>query len=136
MARIMGLDYGIKRCGIAATDTLQISVNPIGTVETKTLLDFFKEYLGKEDVEKLVIGLPTHKDGSFTYLKENIDTFVAKISKEYPDLSIDFEDETLTSVTAKEIILQSGVKKSKRRDKSLVDKISAVLILQRYLGHI
>ena len=135
MGRIVGLDYGLKKCGLAATDALQIIVNAIGTIETAELFTFFKNYMKEEDVEKLVIGLPKHKDGSFTYLKKNIDTFVAKIEKAFPQLEIDFEDERMTSIQAKEIILQSGIKKSKRRDKTLVDKISAVLILQRYLGH-
>ena len=94
-----------------------------------------QNYLELEDVEKLVIGLPKHRDGSFTYLKQNIDTFVDKLKNTYPLLNIDFEDERMTSIEAKAIILKSGVKKSKRRDKTLVDKISAVLILQRYLGH-
>jgi putative Holliday junction resolvase len=135
MGRILGLDFGVKRCGLASTDILQIIVNPIQTVETKDIFIFFKKYLEEEDVDKLVIGLPTHKDGSDTYLKKNIDIFVSKIEKDYPFLEIDFEDESMTSVLAKEIILKSGIRKSKRRDKSLVDKVSAVLILQRYLGH-
>ena len=136
MGRIVSLDYGIKKCGIAATDVLQIIANPLGTVETQNLMEYLEDYLKSEDVEKLVIGIPKHRDGSFTYLKENIDNFVAKLKKKYPELEIDFQDETLTSMEAKEIILKSGIRKSKRRDKTLVDKISAVLILQRYLGHI
>jgi len=135
MGRILGLDYGAKKCGIAATDILQLIVNGVGTVETRDLFSFLKNYMENEDVDKLVIGHPKHKDGTDTYLKKNIDTFVAKIAKAYPLLKIDFEDERMTSVEAKEIIFRSGIKKSKRRDKSLVDKVSAVLILQRYLGH-
>lgn len=135
MARIIGLDYGSKKCGIAATDILQIIVNSVGTVDTKEIFNFFKTYMANEDVEKIVIGHPKHKDGTDTYLKKDIDIFAAKISETYPLLEIDFEDERMTSVQAKEIILKSGIKKSKRRDKTLVDKVSAVLILQRYLGH-
>lgn len=135
MGRIVGLDFGTKRCGLAATDILQIIVNPIRTIETKDIFEFFKNYLEEEEVDKLVIGLPKHKDGSDTYLKKNIDIFVSKMVKDYPQLEIDFEDESMTSVLAKEIILKSGIRKSKRRDKTLVDKVSAVLILQRYLGH-
>ncbi len=135
MGRIMGLDYGVKKCGLASTDILQLIVSAIGTVETKEIYSFFKNYMENEDVEKIVIGLPKHRDGTDTYLKQNIDTFVAKMEKEYPKLVIDFENERMTSVQAKEIILKSGIKKSKRRDKTLVDKVSAVLILQRYLGH-
>jgi putative Holliday junction resolvase len=135
MDRIIGLDFGAKKCGIAATDGLQIIVNAVGTIETTKLYAFFKNYMNEEDVEKLVIGLPKHKDGSDTYLKKNIDTFVAQMEKDYPQLVIDFVDERMTSVQARDIILKSGIKKTKRRDKTLVDKVSAVLILQRYLGH-
>lgn len=135
MSRIVGLDFGTKKCGLAATDMLQIIVNPIGTIKTEEIHAFFKNYFKEEEVEKLVVGLPKHKDGTDTYLKKNIDIFVAKIKEDYPLLEIDFEDERMTSIEAKEIILKSGIKKSKRRDKTLVDKISAVLILQRYLGH-
>ena len=135
MGRIVGLDFGTKKCGLAATDTLQIIVSAIGTVETKEIFTFFKKYFSEEVVDKLVIGHPKHKDGSDTFLKKNIDIFADKIKKDYPSLEIDFEDERMTSVQAKEIILKSGIRKSKRRDKTLIDKVSAVLILQRYLGH-
>ena len=135
MARIVGLDFGTKKCGLAATDILQLIVNPIGTIETEKIFMFFKDYMENEEVEKLVIGLPKHKDGTETFLKKNIDLFVSKIKTDFPTLEIDFEDERMTSILEKEIILKSGIKKSKRRDKSLVDKISAVLILQKYLGH-
>jgi len=136
MGRIVGLDYGSKKCGLAATDVLQIIVNAIDTVATSELHDFFDKYMYSEEVDKLVVGIPKHKDGSDTYLRKDIDKFVEILSKKYPELIIDYEDETLTSVQAKEIIFQSGIKKSKRRDKTLIDKVSAVLILQRYLGHI
>jgi len=135
MGRIVGLDFGTKKCGVAATDILQIAVNSIGTFETKNIFSFFEKYIAQEEVDKLVIGLPKHKDGTYTFLKKDIDIFVVKINKGFPKLEIDFEDERMTSVLAKEIILKSGIKKSKRRDKTLVDKVSAVLILQRYLGH-
>ena len=135
MGRILGLDFGMKKCGLAATDNLQIIVSAIGTVETNELFAFLKNYLKEENVDKLVIGHPKHKDGSDTFLMKNINIFVDKIKQEYPNLELDFEDERMTSVQAKDIILKSGIKKSKRRDKTLVDKISAVLILQRYLGH-
>lgn len=136
MARILGIDYGTKKCGISATDPMQIIVSAIGTLPTSELLEFLKKYIQEEDVEKVVFGKPTHRDGASTYLQEHIDVFVINLSKEFPDVSIDYQDERMTSIEAKSIILQSGIKKSKRRDKTLVDKISAVLILQKYLGHI
>lgn len=136
MGRILSIDYGAKRTGLAVTDPLNIIVSGLDTVETKNLQDFLKSYLTRETVTKIVIGLPTHKDGNFTSLKPKIDELELFISNNYNTIEIDFYDESYTSMEAKIIILQSGVKKSKRRDKSLVDKISAVLILQKYLGHI
>jgi putative Holliday junction resolvase len=136
MARILGIDYGAKRCGIAATDPLQIIVSPISTEATEHILTFLKSYFVQEDVEKVVIGLPTHSDGSFTHLKPNIDNFAAKLKNLYPELEIDFQDESFTSLEAKNIILNSGKKKKARRNKENIDLVSAVLILQRYLKHI
>jgi putative Holliday junction resolvase len=126
----------LKRSGIAVTDPLQIVVNGLDTVETPNLRDFLSSYLQSEDVEKVVIGLPVHTDGSYTSLKEHIDALATFIKQSNPDTHIDFEDESFTSMKAKEVIFQSGVRKKKRRDKKLVDKISAVLILQKYLKHI
>jgi len=136
MGRILGLDYGKKKCGLSTTDPLQIIVTGLDTIQTTDLLSFLTQYCKNEIVDKIVIGKPTHKDGSDTYLVEDINKFVATINKEIPNLEIDFQDENLTSVEARDIIFRSGAKKSKRRDKSLVDKISAVIILQKYLRHI
>ncbi len=136
MARIMGIDFGLKRSGISVTDSLQLIVNGLDTVETKYLLTYLTDYFLKEPVEKIVFGLPIHKDGNFTYLKKDIDLMADQLAKTYPSLAIDFIDESYTSVESKAIILQSGAKKKKRQDKALVDKISAILILQKYLGHI
>jgi putative holliday junction resolvase len=136
MARIMGIDFGLKRTGISATDPLQIIVSGLNTVETKDLRDFFNFYLVSEEVEKIVFGLPTHKDGAFTYLKKDIDEMVVFLKDNFPNIIVDFIDESYSSVQSKSIILQSGAKKKVRQDKALVDKVSAVLILQKYLGHI
>lgn len=136
MARILGIDYGMKKCGVSATDSLQIIVTGIGTFPTSDLLPFLIGYIKEEGVEKVVFGKPTHADGSRTYLQEYIDKFVLQLTQNFPLLTIDYQDERMTSVEAKSIILQSGIRKSKRRDKALVDKISAVLILQKYLGHL
>lgn len=136
MARIICIDYGLKRCGIAVTDPLQIIVSALDTVDNSNLLSFLENYIRNENVEKLVVGLPLHKDGNFTQLKLPIDTFIAQFQKKWPDIATDFADEQFSSVDAKKIILQMGVKQKQRRDKSLTDKISAVIILQRYLNHI
>ncbi len=136
MARILCIDYGIKRCGLAATDPLQIIVSGLDTVPTEKIFSFLENYMLKENVEKIVIGLPVHKDGNFTYLKADIDKFAGEFSKKWLDIAIDFADEQFSSSHAKKIIFDIGVSKKMRQDKALVDKISAVIILQRYLKHI
>jgi len=136
MARILSIDYGRKRCGIAATDPFQIIVSPVDTVPTHGLFDFLVEYIKNEEVEKIVFGRPTHADGNETFLMDDIRSFVKRIEKKYPDIAIDFQDESFTSVEAKNIIMMSGAKKKKRRDKELIDRVSAVIILQKYLKHI
>lgn len=135
MARILGIDFGVKRSGIAATDPFQIIVSALATVETKELRSYLERYLLEEKVEKLVIGLPKHRDGSYTDLKPDIDNFCQWVSLKYPNITIEQIDERFTSFLAKNVILDSGLKKKDRRDKMRLDKISAVLILQRYLGH-
>lgn len=136
MARIVGIDYGKKRTGLSATDPSQIIVSPVDTIDTPKLEEYLTTYFAKEKVEKVVIGLPTHKDGNYTQIKPDIDKFALQIAKIQPGIAIDYIDESFTSVEAKAIILRSGVGKKKRQDKALVDKISAVLILQKYLKHI
>lgn len=136
MARILCIDFGLKRCGIAVTDPYQIIVSGLDTIDTDKLIGFLEQYIRTENVEKVVVGLPVHKDGNFTHIKTDIDKFVAILKDKFSELTIDFGDEQFSSVHAKQIIIDSGVKKQKRRDKALVDKISAVVILQRYLKHI
>ncbi len=136
MARILGLDYGVKRTGISVTDPLQIIVNPLKVIETINLLDFLFFYIEKEDIEKIVIGEPIHRDGTEVYFENDIKTLIKEINKKYPEILIDRQDESFTSSEAKDLLLQMNIKKKKRRDKSILDKMSAVLILQRYLKHI
>ncbi len=136
MARILGLDYGVKRTGIAATDPLQIIVNPLEVVETANLYDFLLSYIEKEDVEKIVIGEQRHRDGKEVYFEKDIKILIKKINEKYPDIQIVRQDESFTSSEAKDLLIQMNMKKKKRQDKSMLDKVSAVLILQRYLKHI
>ena len=136
MGRIMSIDYGLKRSGVAVTDPLQIVVNGLAGIDTKELLSFIVKYMESESVEKIVFGLPLHADGTETYLKEKIDEFIPKIKKLAPEMSFDFQDEFHTSREAVDIMVRAGVKKKDRRDKSKIDQLSAVLILQRYLKHI
>jgi putative holliday junction resolvase len=136
MARIIGIDYGQKRTGIAATDPLQIIVSAIETVETVNLMSFLEKYISTESVEKIVVGRPTHKDGNDTYLVKDIETFVQKGQGFWPSITFDYADEQFSSVEAKQVILARGTKKKQRQDKALVDRVSAVIILQKYLKHI
>ena len=129
----MAIDYGTKRVGLAVTDPLKIIANGLDTVPTSELFEFLEKYLEEEEVDTIVIGEPLHADGNPTQIEPLVQKFVEKIKKRFPEVKIDRQDERYTSVEAKRIILQSGAKKKKRRDKSLVDKISAVLILQEYL---
>jgi len=136
MGRIISIDYGKKRSGVAATDPLQIVVNGLTGLDTKDLLNYIKDYCGKESVEKIVFGLPLHADGTETHLNQDIDKLVIKIQKLFPSMEIDFQDEFFSSRDAIDIMIQAGMKRKDRRDKKKVDQLSAVLILQRYLNHI
>lgn len=126
----------MKRCGLAATDPLQIIVNPLTTVNTTDLMAFLKDYIAQEKVDKLVIGLSVHKDGQETYIMQEVREFENNCRLLWPELPIDYQDESFSSAHAREIIMTSGIGKKKRQDKKLLDKISAVIILQRYLKHI
>jgi putative Holliday junction resolvase len=134
MARVMALDYGQKRCGIATTDPLQIIATPLTTVDTKELMRFFEDYIKNEEVECLVIGEPTHKDGTATPLELPIQKFMEEFSKKFPNIKLVRQDERFTSQMASEAIRFSVKSKKKRQDKALIDKISATIILQEYMG--
>ncbi|HHH53660.1 MAG TPA: Holliday junction resolvase RuvX [Bacteroidetes bacterium] len=136
MGRIIGLDYGIKKTGISVTDPLQIIVNPLTVISTDELLAYLIKYAEGEEIEKIVIGEPKHKDGNPVYFEKDIQLFILKLQKHFPEIEIDRQDEDYTSAEAKELIKKLNLKKKKRQDKTLVDKLSSVLILQRYLKHI
>lgn len=133
MARILGIDFGTKRTGIAVTDPLQIIVNPLTVLSTEDVIAFLQSYCIEEDVCKIVYGMPGEE---YTDVRKALDTFLATLKSAFPDIEIDFQDEHLTSHKAAGIIRESGLRKMQRRDKGLVDKVSAVLILQEYLGHL
>lgn len=133
MGRILAIDYGSKRVGIAVTDPLQIIATGLTTMEYKLAFDFIVNYCEKEKVETIVMGYPLNFDGSKTDSTQGVEDFVKKLEKRLPQMEIILEDERLTSKMAKEAMIAGGLKKMKRRDKSLVDKISATLILQSYL---
>ena len=129
----MGIDYGTKKTGIAVTDSLKIICSGLDTIPTLTLYDFIKKYLETEEVEKIVVGMPLHEDGNPAQIAHLVVGFIRKLRKLYPAIEVVEWDERGSSKAAKEVILMSGTKKSKRRDKSLVDKIAAALILQDYM---
>ena len=136
VGRIMGIDYGKKNCGIAVTDPLQLIVSPLRTVKTTSLISFLEVYFREEEVDKIVFGMPSHFDGSPTYLVKMIQDEVKRVKLKFESLAIDYQNENWSSKQAQEIILKSGLTKKQRQDKTRLDKISAVIILQRYLKHI
>lgn len=129
----MAIDYGTKRTGLAVSDPLQIIASGLDTITTHELLEFLSAYFKEEEVETIVIGEPRHADGNPTKITHFVIGLERKLKKLYPEKRVILQDEAFTSADAKQIILQSGAKKKKRRDKGLVDKISAVLILQEYM---
>ncbi len=133
MARILGIDFGTKRVGIAVTDPLQLIVNPLVVKAPEQVIPFLREYLASEDIELIVCGEPGIEYAS---TRVALDRFVVLLKEAFPGIPVVFQDEHLTSHKASGIILRSGVPKMKRRDKALVDSVSAVLILQEYLGHL
>jgi putative Holliday junction resolvase len=130
----MGIDYGTKRIGIAVTDTMKIIASVLKTVENKEIFDFLAEYLKAEVVECIVIGDPQRSDGSDSPIKKQIDNFAKKIQTKYPEIKVARYNEQYSSQRAEAAIRASGAKKKKRRDKALVDTISAAIILQDYMN--
>ena len=133
MARILAIDYGQKRTGLAVTDNLQMIANGLTTVETKELEKFLMEYLSKEDVSTIVMGKPTQMNGENSENMKRIEPFFNRLKKLFPDKEIVYYDERFTSVLAHQAMLQSGISKKARQNKALVDKISATIILEDYL---
>lgn len=136
MGRLLAIDYGTKRTGIAVSDTLQLIANGLATVSTHTLLDFLKTYFEKEDVECIVVGQPKQMNNEDSENMKHIAPFVKKLQALYPTKKIEYYDERFTSVLAHKAMLDGGLKKKDRQNKALVDEISAVIILQSYMESI
>jgi len=137
LGRILSIDYGKKRTGLAVTDPLQIIAGGLPTIETKDLFDFLSAYVVREGVERIVIGKPTQPDGQPSENLVRVENFVNRWRKVRPEVPIEYYDERFTSVLAHRAILESGVKKKERREnKGLVDEISATIILQDYMNSI
>ena len=133
MARIMAIDYGSKRVGIAVNDNLQIISTGLKTVETKDIFKFLEEYFKKEEVETIVVGEPKHLDNTPAQAEAIILPFVKKLSEKFKDKKIERFDERFTSKMAFQTMIDSGLKKMQRRNKALIDEISAVIILKSYM---
>lgn len=133
MGRILAIDYGKKRCGIAVTDELQIIASGLTTVTTDKIFDFLRGYLEQESVELFIIGEPKQMDNTPSESEALIKPFIIELQKLFPDIEIKRVDERFTSKMASRSMIESGLKKKKRRDKALIDEISATLILQSYL---
>ncbi|MCU0340997.1 MAG: Holliday junction resolvase RuvX [Spirosomaceae bacterium] len=134
MARIVSLDFGTKRTGIAVTDPLQIIATALDTVRTHDLLDFLKKYAQNEPIEAFVVGMPHRLDGSDTNNTPHVKGFIKQLRKTFPEIPVYDHDERFTSNMAMQAMIAGGMKKSDRRDKANVDKISAVIILQSFLS--
>lgn len=134
MSRVLSIDYGRKRTGLAVTDPLQIIANGLTTVATHQLEQFVISYLDKEQVERVVVGLPKQMNGEMSESWRYIEPFLNRLRKLRPELPIELVDERFTSVLAHQVILDSGVGKQRRReDKGMVDEISATIILQQWM---
>lgn len=136
MGRILAIDYGTKRTGIAVTDPLRIIPGGLTTVATHQLMTFLAGYFAKEPVDLIVVGLPTNMNGKESASMRQIRPFVEKFKKQYPDKEVVMFDERFTSVLAQKAILDAGIRKMARRNKALVDEVSATIILESYMNSI
>ena len=133
MGRILAIDFGRKRTGLAVTDVLRITANPLLTIETKDLMNWLTDYFAKEQVDEVVIGHPTQMNGEESESMNYIRPFMGNFKKHFPDKPITMYDERFTSVLAHRAMLAGGMKKKDRQDKAVVDKIAACIILEDYL---
>jgi putative Holliday junction resolvase len=133
MPRILAIDYGLKRVGIAVTDALQMIATPLDTVATSTVLEFIKQYASIETIECFVIGEPKKLDNTEADILPAIQNFADKLQVLFPDILIEWQDERFTSSIARKSLVTSGYKKSQRRDKTLIDKLSANIILTDFM---
>lgn len=131
--RIIAIDYGRKRSGVAVTDVLQLIANGLATVPTHQLLQFIMDYAQKEPVERILVGLPMQMNNEPSENMKYIEPFVRSLRKKLPDIPVEYVDERFTSVLAHQAMREGGLKKKARQDKALVDEISATIILQSYL---
>ena len=134
MPRILSIDYGGKRTGLAVTDPLKIIATGLGTVETPKLMAFLKDYFAKETVELVIIGMPSNWDDSATHATPLVNRFIKEFEKNFPSIPIKTVDERYTSKLASQAMLEMGLKKSQRRNKAMIDEIAATMMLQEWLN--
>jgi putative Holliday junction resolvase len=133
--RILSIDYGGKRTGLAVTDPLKIIATGLTTVETPKLMAFLKDYFSKEPVELVIIGMPVNWDDSATHATPLVQKFIQEFQKNFPSVPIKEVDERFTSKLASQAMVQMGMKKKQRQDKAMIDQIAATIMLQEYLQH-
>lgn len=134
MARIMAIDYGLKRTGLAVTDPLQIIATGLMTIESPKLIPFLKDYFKKEPVELILMGEPKNWDDSDTHATPLVKQIVQRLQKEFPSIPLKMVDERYTSKMASRAMIDMGMKKMQRRNKALIDEIAATIMLQEYMG--
>jgi putative Holliday junction resolvase len=134
LARILSIDYGKKRTGLAVTDPLQIIATGLCTVETPKLISFLKEYCSKEHVEHIIIGMPANLDDSPTHATPLVKSFIVQLKKTFPLIPVTEVDERYTSKMASNAMIEMGMKKKQRQNKSMIDEIAATIMLQEYLN--
>lgn len=133
MNRTIGIDYGSARVGVAVSDPLGIFASPLETVPSAKIIEYLQKYAKAETIERFVVGYPLNLNGAPAQCAPDVDAFLKKLQKAFPDTPVALEDERFTSVLAHRAMIDGGMKKSDRRDKNSVDKISAAIILQGYL---
>ncbi len=133
MARIIAIDYGLKRTGLAVTDPMQIIATALDTVPTADIFTYLKTYFAREEVESIVVGMPTNLQGNPTDSTAAVEQFAKSIQKKYPHIPFHFHDERFTSKMALDALITGGTSKKYRREKGNIDKVSAVLILQSFI---
>ena len=133
MARILSVDYGKKRTGLAVTDPLQIIAGGLATVATSQLMQFLEDYMRREDIEMLVVGEPKQPNGQPSENLQRVRQFVENWKNRHPEVPVEYYDERFTSVLAHQAMIQGGLRRKARQDKALVDEISATIILQSFL---
>lgn len=134
MGRLLAIDYGRKRCGIAVTDTLRICANGLTTVRACDLMTFLKDYCAREQVDMIIVGLPKQLNGQPSESTRYIEPFLKQLRREMPDMPVERYDERFTSTIAHRAMLDGGLRKMARRDKDLVDEMAATIILNDYLS--